>query len=103
MVAQRVVHDPDPRKSEVHMNEIKDKIRAFILSECLPGESSSNLTDETPLRTSGVVDSIATLSLVTFLENTFDIVVDAHETGIDNFDRIQDIAQLVQRKLIAKT
>jgi acyl carrier protein len=80
------------------MDAIKEPIRHHILTEYLPGESPSNLTDDTPLRTSGILDSMATLSLVSFLERTFGISIDAHETGIDNFDRIQDIAALVARK-----
>jgi acyl carrier protein len=80
------------------MSDIKERIRQHILSEYLPGESASNLTDGTPLRTSGVLDSVATLNLVTFLEQTFGIEIDAHETGVDNFDRIEDIAALVARK-----
>ena len=83
------------------MNEIKESIRDFILQECLPGESRSNLKDDTPLRTSGILDSMATLNLVTFLEKTFEIEIDAHETGIQDFDRIDDIAALVDRKRTA--
>jgi acyl carrier protein len=80
------------------MNDIKGTIRRHILAEYLPGESEANLTDETPLRTSGILDSMATLNLVSFLESRFGIVIDAHETGVDQFDRLIDIADLVQRK-----
>ena len=80
------------------MDNVKDTIRDFILREYLPGESAANLTDETPLRTSGILDSMATLNLVTFIETTFGIMIDAHETGIDTFDRISDIARLVAQK-----
>ena len=80
------------------MDNVKDTIRDYILREYLPGESSANLTDETPLRTSGILDSMATLNLVTFLEESFGITIDAHETGIDQFDRIADIAALVAQK-----
>ena len=80
------------------MDNIKESIRTYILEECLPGETASNLTDETPLRTSGILDSIATLNLVTFLEQTFGITIDAHETGVEHFDRIEDIAAMVARK-----
>jgi acyl carrier protein len=80
------------------MNTIKETIRSYILSEYLPGELASNLTDDTPLRTSGILDSIATLNLVSFLEQTFGITIDAHETGIERFDRIEDIAALVVSK-----
>jgi acyl carrier protein len=78
--------------------ETKDTIREFILNEFLPGESSSNLKDDTPLRTSGVLDSMATLRLVSFVEERFGIEVDAHEAGIENFDRIEDIASLIASK-----
>jgi len=77
------------------MDDVKDTIRNYILREYLPGESPANLTDATPLRTSGILDSMATLNLVTFLEESFGITIDAHETGIDQFDRIADIAALV--------
>jgi acyl carrier protein len=80
------------------MDNVKDTIRDYILREYLPGESPANLTDETPLRTSGILDSMATLNLVTFVEETFGITIDAHETGIDQFDRIADIAALVAQK-----
>jgi len=80
------------------MDPIKETIRGYILNEYLPGESPANLRDDTPLRTSGILDSMATLNLVSFLEQTFNIVIDAHETGIEDFDRIGDIAALVARK-----
>jgi acyl carrier protein len=81
------------------MDAVKEAIRSFILAEYLPGESAANLRDDTPLRTSGILDSVATLALVGFLEEQFKIEVDAHETGIEYFDRLEDIAALVQRKL----
>ena len=80
------------------MDPIKDTIRNYILTEYLPGESPANLRDDTPLRTSGILDSMATLNLVSFLETTFGVSIDAHETGIENFDRIEDIVALVARK-----
>jgi acyl carrier protein len=77
---------------------VKNAIRQFILTKYLPGESADNLRDDTPLRTSGVLDSLATLGVVNFIEKEYGIQVEAHETGIDSFDRIQDIAALVERK-----
>jgi acyl carrier protein len=80
------------------LSEIRQQLREYILTEFLPGESLANLKDDTPLRTSGVLDSIATLNLVTFVENSFGIEVEAHEAGIENFDRITDIALFIERK-----
>jgi acyl carrier protein len=80
------------------MRDVKETLRQFILTTYLPGESAANLRDDTPLRTSGVLDSLATLGLVSFVEREFGIELEAHETGIDTFDRIEDIAALVARK-----
>jgi len=38
-----------------------ETVRKFILAEFLPGEDPSRLTPTTPLMSSGVLDSIATL------------------------------------------
>ena len=81
------------------MDAIKDTVRTFILEQYLPGESPENLTDDTPLRSGGILDSMATLALVNFLEERFKIQIEAHETGVETFDRLDDIAGMVQRKM----
>ena len=80
------------------MDDIKERLRHFILTQFLPGESLANLRDDTPLRTSGVLDSLATLSLVSFVEKEFGIELEAHETGVEFFDTIGSIAELIARK-----
>ena len=50
------------------MDEVKQTVRKFILSEFLPGEDPNELADSTPLISGGILDSIATLKLVAFLE-----------------------------------
>jgi acyl carrier protein len=80
------------------MDNIRNAIRQFIITTYLPGESADNLKDDTPLRTSGILDSMSTLGLVNFVEEHFGVVLEAHETGIEHFDRIEDIAALVTRK-----
>jgi acyl carrier protein len=80
------------------MDNIRNAIRQFIITTYLPGESADNPKDDTPLRTSGILDSMSTLGLVNFVEEHFGVVLEAHETGIEHFDRIEDIAALVTRK-----
>jgi acyl carrier protein len=80
------------------MNEIKEMIRQFIVSTYLPGESPDRLRDDTPLLTSGILDSLAAVNLVSFLEQSFDIELDVYDTSIEHFDRIDDIARCVARK-----
>lgn len=83
------------------MRDINTAIRDFILTKYLPGESPDNLRADIPLRTSGILDSLATLGLISFIEEEFDIEVEAHETDIDNFDRLGDIVAFVERKRAA--
>ena len=79
------------------MNEIKEQIRQFLY-ELIPNGKSLNLLDDTPLRTSGIVDSMNMLQIVSFIEERFGIQVEAHEADVDNFDRIEAMAAFVQRK-----
>ena len=58
----------------------------------------SNLRDDTPLRTSGILDSVATLRLISFVEDRYGIEVEAHEAGVENFDRIDSIASFIRDK-----
>jgi acyl carrier protein len=83
------------------MDEIEKDIRQF-LSELLPEGKMADVGDDTPLRTSGILDSMGLLRLVGMVEEKFGIEVSAYEAGIENFDRIDDIAAFVQRKVAAK-
>jgi acyl carrier protein len=82
------------------MNEqdIKTAVKTFILNEYLPGEDPAALTDTTALMTTGILDSIAVLKVVTFLENEFAITIEPHEAVVDNLNTISDIARLVTAK-----
>jgi acyl carrier protein len=80
------------------MDQITPTLHAYILDEFLPGEDPSELTDSTPLITGGILDSISTLKLVTFLEETFNVIVEAHEAGVEHLDTIADISNLVRSK-----
>ena len=81
------------------MQDVKETIKAYILEEFLPGEDPAELTDSTPLITGGILDSLATLKLVLFLEERFHIKIEAHETMVDYLDTVSDIAQLVSSKM----
>ncbi len=83
------------------MSEIRDDIRRYILNEFLPGENPDELTDETPLITGGILDSISTLKLVTFLEDHFGVTVEAYEAGVENLDSVAEITRLIAEKKAA--
>lgn len=83
-------------------DDIQSPVKDFILREFLPGEDPNELQDDTPLITGGILDSIATLKLVSFIEEQFTISLAAHEADIDHLNTLSDIANLVESKRKAK-
>ena len=79
-------------------SDIDGAIKDYIMREFLPGEDPAHLTPSTPLMTGGILDSIATLKLVVFLETTFGINMQPHETDAQYLDTIERIASLVRSK-----
>jgi acyl carrier protein len=73
-------------------------IKSFILDNFLPGEDPKNLTDDTELKESGILDSLSTLKLVTFLEEHFKIELEAGDLDAGNLASIASIANLVTAK-----
>jgi len=80
-------------------DDIRTAVRGFILEDALVGEDPANLTDDLPLRTSGIIDSMGVIRLTSFLEERFGIRVDAHETGVENTDTVNAIVAFVVSKL----
>jgi acyl carrier protein len=78
--------------------DVKQAVKQFILEEFLPGEDPDELTDNTPLITGGVLDSIATLKLVLFLEERFGVTLQPHEVDPEHLDTTRCIEELVLSK-----
>lgn len=81
------------------MNDIKAALRGFILENLLPGEDPANLKDDTELKESGILDSMSTLKLVTFLEELYKIEFEANDLEPGNLASIATIERLVKSKL----
>lgn len=80
------------------MENIKATVKDYILTEFLPGERPEALEETTPLITGGILDSISTVRLVVFLEETFGVQFGPHEMSADHLDSIQAISETVQAK-----
>lgn len=74
-------------------------IKDYILKEFLPGEDPDELTEATPLISGGILDSLATLKIVAFVEDRYKIKLQAHEVDIEHLDSIERIGKLVEAKL----
>jgi len=75
-----------------------DAVKRFILGEFLPGEDPINLKPTTPLMSTGILDSIAMLKLITFLERELGIQIQAHEADEEHFNTLDAICELVETK-----
>ena len=81
------------------MENIQQTVKQYILQEFLPGEDPANLTTSLQLIRSGILESLARLRLIAFLEEHFKIQIEAHEASPANFESLDDITAFVQRKM----
>ena len=81
--------------------EIIQTVKEYVMAEFLPGEDPDSLENDTPLISGGILDSISTVKLVTFLEETYGIQFQAHEISSDNLETLNQIAATVQTKSAA--
>ena len=80
---------------------IKEIVRAYLQREFFRGEATDALSDEQPLVTSGLLDSVATLRLVLFLEEKFSIFIDTADIADGQLDTLDAIEALIQTKRAA--
>ncbi len=83
-------------------DNIQQTVKAYILKEFLPGEDPEELTDTTPLITGAILDSLATLKLVAFIEDRYGLTLQAYEVDVEHLNTISDITGLVLSKLSGK-
>lgn len=83
---------------ETAQTDVKATIKDYILREFLPGEGPESLDDKTPLITGGVLDSIATVKLIAFLEERFGVQIEPHEMNADYLNFLPDIAAIVESR-----
>ena len=78
------------------MSTLSD-IEQFILEDLLSGDRQKLEPDE-PLFSSGLLDSLGTLRLITFLEDRFGLQIGDGEVGEENFKNLKTIEAFVERK-----
>ncbi len=79
-------------------DDIRKSVTAFIIEELLPGEDPNNITDKTQFVSDGILDSLASLKLVSHLEERYGIKIEAHEVDVDHLDTLDGIVTLVLSK-----
>jgi acyl carrier protein len=79
--------------------DISARIHAFVLDTLLADEDPVTLTPQTPLVSSGIIDSLNSLRVGLFLEKTFGIEIAPEELADpENLESIVAMTRLVMAK-----
>ena len=78
------------------MDEIKESVLEYVKDEYVEDEDE-DVTYETKLISSGLVDSFSMVSLKAFLEKRYSISLPDSEATPEAFDTVNSIAELVKK------
>ncbi|MEJ2239102.1 MAG: acyl carrier protein [Gemmatimonadales bacterium] len=77
---------------------MEDAVLEYIRSEYLEDDDEDvDLDVNTPLISSGIVDSFSMVSLKRFLEKQYDISIPDEQASADAFDTVSSIVALVKK------
>jgi acyl carrier protein len=91
--ASRMPPAPEPSPTT-----ILAEIRAFVANWFRDGREEG-LEDQTPLVTSGIVDSAGVVEVVEFLERRFGVRIADTDISVGNCNTLAGLTALVQRRL----
>jgi acyl carrier protein len=77
------------------MEDMKELVRKYVISEYL--DEGEEITYDSPLISSGYVDSFSMVSLLVFLENKFKIKIPPEKATPEAFDSVNKIVELVNK------
>ena len=76
---------------------IQQRVKQFIVENFYVSDPSQ-ISDDTLLVTTGVIDSTGMLEMIAFLEESFGIAIADHEMTPENLESIERMAAFVTRK-----
>jgi acyl carrier protein len=79
-------------------SRVKADVRQFIVSSWLSGDERG-FDEQTDLQQTGILDSFSTLSLIAFMEDTFEIQLDPADVNSETFRTVDSVARLVLTKM----
>ena len=79
------------------MDGIKETVLEYVIDEYIDEDDDVEVEFDTPLISSGIVDSFSMVSLKVFLEKKYDIHIPDDEATPEAFDTVNLIAALVEQ------
>jgi acyl carrier protein len=77
---------------------IRDRLFAYLSKEVLSPEARSQIDDRTPLYSSGLLDSIEQMKLISFLEKSFGVVVTGKQVENGRLESIESMLEMIQSR-----
>jgi len=77
---------------------IREQLRDYIATEIIP-DDDLQLEDSAPLLSTGVINSVSVMKLVSYMEETFGFEFEPFEVDQDYLDSIDKMVEFVKAKL----
>ena len=81
------------------MDKMKEIVLEYIVDEYLDEDDEDDVSFDSPLISSGIVDSFSMVSLKRFIENKYSIKLADEEATPEAFDTVNSICRLVNKHL----
>ena len=78
------------------MEDIRDVVLEYVIDEYVDEDDDIEVTYDTPLISSGLVDSFSMVSLKTFLETNYNIQIPDAKATPEAFDSVNKIMELLK-------
>jgi acyl carrier protein/D-alanine--poly(phosphoribitol) ligase subunit 2 len=79
------------------MEEMAKVVLEYVIDEYVDDDDDIEVTSDTPLISSGIVDSFSMVSLKAFLEKKYSVTLPDSEATPEAFDTVNSIVALVQK------
>jgi len=79
------------------VTDVKEKVKAFIVQTAFV--QPEKVQDDTKIFTEGIFDSMGFLSLINFIEDSYNFKAADAELLEENFESVNAIASFITRKL----
>lgn len=84
------------------MNNLRQTVKRYISDHIASEEECEGISDETNLKESGILDSLSTLKLVSFLEETFHVEVRADDLDAGHLSSLERIESYIETRTTMK-
>ena len=78
------------------MKDLENVILEYVIDEYLEEDDEDDFTVDSPLITSGIVDSFSMVSLKTFIEKKYDVSIPDDKASAETFNTVNQISQIIR-------